>query len=651
MQIMLAETAGFCFGVDRAVSLVEQAVKEGKHVATLGPIIHNRHVTSRFEALGVREIASPEEARPDECVIIRSHGVSRTVYDQLIARGVEVVDATCPFVKKIHHIIAAAEENGQQPVIIGTRSHPEVQAIAGWCHDPQIFETPEELAEWLQNDVNRTKIPIRMVSQTTSTQKLWEKSCEILKKECTNSEIFDTICKATEMRQKEATELAKNSDAMVVVGDARSSNTGRLAMICKQYCKTVTLVDCADELDMLLLSNANTVGITAGASTPAWIIKEVNNKMSDVNKVETAMEENFAELLEQSLKTLNNGDKVTGTVMAIGSTEVEVDLGTKHTAYIPVEEFLTEPGAKIEDAVKVGDQVEAIVVHVNDGEGVVRLSKKRLEAGKAWEEIEAAVESKEVLEGVVTEENKGGVVVSIKGVRVFVPASQTGVPKGGDLGALVKTTVKLRITEVNRARRRVVGSIRSVASEERKAAQEKIWSEIEVGKHYHGVVKSLTSYGAFVDIGGVDGMVHVSELSWNRIKNPAEVVKVGDEIDVFVISFDPEKKKISLGYKTAETNPWTMFNAQYAVGDVVKVKIVKLMTFGAFAEIIPGVDGLIHISQIADRRIAKPEDVLSEGQEVDAKIIDIDQEHKRISLSIRALLNGSDEAEAEGDAE
>ena len=651
MQIMLAETAGFCFGVDRAVSLVEQAVKEGKHVATLGPIIHNRHVTSRFEALGVREIASPEEARPDECVIIRSHGVSRTVYDQLIARGVEVVDATCPFVKKIHHIIAAAEENGQQPVIIGTRSHPEVQAIAGWCHDPQIFETPEELAEWLQNDVNRTKMPIRMVSQTTSTQKLWENSCEILKKECTNSEIFDTICKATEMRQKEATELAKNSDAMVVVGDARSSNTGRLAMICRQYCKTVTLVDCADELDMLLLSNANTVGITAGASTPAWIIKEVNNKMSDVNKVETAMEENFAELLEQSLKTLNNGDKVTGTVMAIGSTEVEVDLGTKHTAYIPVEEFLTEPGAKIEDAVKVGDQVEAIVVHVNDGEGVVRLSKKRLEAGKAWEEIEAAVESKEVLEGVVTEENKGGVVVSIKGVRVFVPASQTGVPKGGDLGALVKTTVKLRITEVNRARRRVVGSIRSVASEERKAAQEKIWSEIEVGKHYHGVVKSLTSYGAFVDIGGVDGMVHVSELSWNRIKNPAEVVKVGDEIDVFVISFDPEKKKISLGYKTAETNPWTMFNAQYAVGDVVKVKIVKLMTFGAFAEIIPGVDGLIHISQIADRRIAKPEDVLSEGQEVDAKIIDIDQEHKRISLSIRALLNGSDEAEAEGDAE
>ena len=646
MQTKLAETAGFCFGVDRAVALVEQAVREGKRVATLGPIIHNRHVIERFKTLGVREIAAPAEAAAGECVVIRSHGVSRAVMEALEKMGVEIVDATCPFVKKIHRIISAAAENGQQPVIIGTRAHPEVQAIAGWCSAPLVFESPEEFASWLADDAKRTEIPIRMVCQTTSTQNLWKKTCEIAKKECTNCEVFDTICKATEMRQKEATALAKQCDAMVVVGDARSSNTGRLADICRQYCKHVALVDSAAELDMLLLSNAKTVGITAGASTPAWIIKEVNNKMSEEMKVETAMEENFAELLEQSLKTLNNGDKVTGTVMAITNNEVEVDLGTKHTAYIPVEDFTSsDPTAKIEDLVKVGDEVEAVVVHVNDGEGVVRLSKKRLEAGKAWEEIEAAVESREILEGTVTEENKGGIVVNVKGIRVFVPASQTNVPKGGDLGALVKSKVQLRITEVNRARRRVVGSIRSVASEQRKAAQEKVWSEIEVGKHYTGVVKSLTSYGAFVDIGGVDGMVHVSELSWNHIKNPAEVVKVGDTIEVFVISFDPEKKKISLGYKTDATNPWTIFTNDYHVGDVVKVKIVKLMTFGAFAEIIPGVDGLIHISQIADRRIGKPEDVLAEGQEVDAKIIDIDLEHKRISLSIRALLAPVDEAD------
>ena len=645
MQIILAKTAGFCFGVDRAVEMVNESVRRGNKTATLGPIIHNRHVVERFLKQGVRELDSPEQAEPGETVIIRAHGVPEQVQQALCARGVPVLDATCPFVKKIHTIVKNETQKGRKIIIFGSPAHPEVEAIASFCREPLIVQSPEELENWLREAPERRNLPISMVSQTTSSQKMWKSCAEIAKKVCTNCEIFDTICRATEMRQEEAAILSQKCDAMVVVGDARSSNTGRLAMICEQYCKKVSLVDQADDLEMSLFSGANTVGITAGASTPSWIIKEVNNKMSEELKVETAMEENFAELLEQSLKTLNNGDKVTGTVMAVGSTEVEVDLGTKHTAYIPLEDFSGDPNVKPEEAVKVGDQIEAIVVHVNDGEGVVRLSKKRLEAGKAWEEIEAAAENKDIVEGVVTEENKGGIVVNVKGIRVFVPASQSGVAKGGDLGELLKKNVQLRITEVNRARRRVVGSIRSVAAEQRKAAQEKIWSEIEVGKQYHGTVKSLTSYGAFVDIGGVDGMVHVSELSWNRIKNPAEVVKVGDEIDVYVIALDPEKKKISLGYKTEATNPWTIFNNEYKVGDVVTVKIVKLMTFGAFAEIIPGVDGLIHISQIADRRIGKPEDVLSEGQEVDAKIIDIDQEHKRISLSIRALLAPAGEDE------
>ena len=645
MQIILAKTAGFCFGVDRAVEMVNESVRRGNKTATLGPIIHNRHVVERFLKQGVRELDSPEQAEPGETVIIRAHGVPEQVQQALCARGVPVLDATCPFVKKIHTIVKNETQKGRKIIIFGSPAHPEVEAIASFCREPLIVQSPEELENWLREAPERRHLPISMVSQTTSSQKMWKSCAEIAKKVCTNCEIFDTICRATEMRQEEAAILSQKCDAMVVVGDARSSNTGRLAMICEQYCKKVSLVDQADDLEMSLFSGANTVGITAGASTPSWIIKEVNNKMSEELKVETAQEENFAELLEQSLKTLNNGDKVTGTVMAVGSTEIEVDLGTKHTAYIPLEDFSGDPNVKPEEAVKVGDQIEAIVVHVNDGEGVVRLSKKRLEAGKAWEEIEAAAENKDIVEGVVTEENKGGIVVNVKGIRVFVPASQSGVAKGGDLGELLKKNVQLRITEVNRARRRVVGSIRSVASEQRKAAQEKIWSEIEVGKQYHGTVKSLTSYGAFVDIGGVDGMVHVSELSWNRIKNPAEVVKVGDEIDVYVIALDPEKKKISLGYKTEATNPWTIFNNEYKVGDVVTVKIVKLMTFGAFAEIIPGVDGLIHISQIADRRIGKPEDVLSEGQEVDAKIIDIDQEHKRISLSIRALLAPAGEDE------
>ncbi len=644
MKVYLAKTAGFCFGVDRAVAMVEQAAADGLRAVTLGPIIHNRHVVERFAAMGVRQVDTVAEIPDGSAVIIRSHGVGRAVYRELEARGLRVLDATCPFVLRIHRLVREAEARGRQPVIIGTRSHPEVQAIAGWCSAPVVFETAEELARWLAEDETRRDWPLTMVCQTTSTAALWKSCCETAKKVCTNAEIFDTICGATEKRQKEAIALSGLCDAMVIVGDAMSSNTKRLAMICREHCKKVFLVDNADELDTTLFSDVQSVGITAGASTPAWIIKEVNNHMSDEIRVETtAGEENFAELLEQSLKTLNTGEKVTGVVTSITPTEVYVDLGTKHAGYIPYSEISSDPTVKAEDVFHVGDEIEVYVVRVNDMEGTVMLSKKRLDAAKSWDEVEQACEEKTVVEGVITEENKGGLVASVKGVRVFIPASQTGIPKGGDLSQLIRQTVKMKITEVNRARRRVVGSIRAVAAEARKAAAEKIWSEIEVGKKYHGTVKSLTSYGAFVDIGGVDGMVHVSELSWNRIKNPAEVVKVGDEIEVYVIGFDPEKKKISLGYKTEETNPWTIFMNQFHVGDVVHVKIVKLMTFGAFAEIIPGVDGLIHISQIADRRIGKPEDVLAEGQEVEAKIIDVDAENKRISLSIRALLMPSDE--------
>ena len=638
MSITLAKSAGFCFGVSRAVETVEKVAQEGKLVATLGPIIHNRHVVQRFEQMGVRVIASPEEAQPGTTVIIRSHGVSREVLQRLQKRGVEIMDATCPFVSRIHGIVSKAEAEGVLPVIIGTRNHAEVEGIAGWCDHCQVFETPEELEEWVNNANISSDLPVCMVCQTTSTESLWKKCCEIAKKQFTNLKIYDTICRATEFRQGEAAELSLICDAMVVVGDPKSSNTGRLAMICREHCKKVVLVDNATELDAAFFQGATHVGITAGASTPAWIIKEVNKTMSEIMNVEAVQEENFDELLEQSLKTLNTGDKVIGTVVGIGNTEVQVELGTKHAGYIPYDEVSADPTVKPEDVLKVGDEIEVFVVRVNDQEGTVQLSRKKLEGMKIWDDMAAWAEEKATVEGTITEENKGGLVATVKGIRVFIPASQSGVAKGGDMAAEVGKTVQLKITEVNRARRRVIGSIRAVNSEERKANREKIWAEIEEGKKYQGVVKSLTSYGAFVDIGGVDGMVHVSELSWNRVKNPAEVVKVGDEIEVFVISFDAEKKKISLGYKTSEMNPWNQFMTKYSIGDVVDAKIVKLMTFGAFAEILPGVDGLIHISQIANKRIGKPEDVLAEGQEVQVKITDVDAENKRISLSIRALL-------------
>ena len=642
MSVVLAKSAGFCYGVRRAVELAERTAEEGRPCVMLGSIIHNKDVIARLAEKGLTAVERPEDVPEGSAVIIRSHGEGRAVYDQLRARGVEILDATCPNVTRIHQIVAQAEETGRQPVIVGTPDHPEVTAIAGWCSHPVVVSGAEELEKWLVQDEKHRNLPLTFVSQTTSTRKIWDDCVKKAKKECTNAEFFDTICGATSKRQEEAHRLAQQCSLMVVIGDGKSSNTKRLAEICRESCPDVRLIERAADLEPSALSQANVVGITAGASTPAWIIKEVYDKMSDENM---EIEKSFAEMLEESIKTLNTGDKVKGKVVAITPTEIEVELGVKYPGYIPLSELSDDPSVKPEDVVKVGDEIETYVMLVSDRDCMVKLSKKRLDMVKGWEEIEAAKDNETVMEGFVTEDNKGGVVVSVKGVRVFVPASQTGLPRETPMSELVKQKVRLIITEVNRARRRVVGSISRVTRAERAAAAEKVWAEIEEGKHYTGTVKSLTSYGAFVDIGGVDGMVHISELSWSRIKHPSEVVKVGDTVDVYVISADKEKKKISLGMKDHSQDPWSVFTSTYQVGDVANVRIVKLMTFGAFAEVVPGVDGLIHISQIADHRIDKPSDVLAEGDKVDVKITDVDMENKKISLSIRALLEeqGQDE--------
>ena len=648
MKVIQAESAGFCYGVERAVKLAEQTAREKGGCVMLGSIIHNAHVVRELESLGCRTVESPAQVRPEETVIIRSHGERKQVLEQLEAAGAVCVNATCPNVLRIQHLVAQADEEGRIPVIIGEERHPEVLGAASWSARSRIFQTPEKLREWLDSDEKNRLLPMTVVAQTTCIRSLWETSSKILKKECTNAKLFDTICNATQRRQSEAAELAARVDVMVVVGDRKSANTQHLTEICSERCPRVYQIEGAGELEPNFLKGCSVAGLTAGASTPASIIKEVNETMSEEIKNTEAVEESFEELLEKSFKTLNTGEKVTGIVTAIGPTEVQVDLGCKQAGYIAIDELSADPNVKPEDVVKVGDEIETYIIRVNDVEGYAMLSKKRLDAVKVWEDIEKAREEKTTLEGKVTEENKGGIVVNVKGVRVFVPASQSGQPRGAELSEMIGKTVSLRITEVNRARRRVVGSIRAVQYEARQAAQAEIWNNIEVGKHYNGVVKSMTSYGVFVDIGGVDGMVHISELSWSRIKNPAEVVSVGDPLDVYVISFDPEKRKISLGVKDHSCNPWDKFMETYKVGDVANVRIVKLMAFGAFAEVVPGVDGLIHISQIADRRIEKPGDVLSEGQMVDAKITAIDEEKQKISLSIRALLTpAADEAEDE----
>lgn len=666
-RVILAKSAGFCFGVSRSVKMAEELLKSGP-CKSLGPLIHNEDVVSDLARRGLEVISDPSEVRPGDRVMIRSHGVSKAVEDALRAAGAEITDATCPNVSRIHRLVAEASANGRQVIVIGTAGHPEVQAICGRCTEPVVVGNAAEFANWLENNVDKRTEPITVVVQTTQTENNLRECEKLIKKWCTKAEIFDTICFATSIRQEEAVKLASACGAMVVIGGKNSANSLHLAELCAERCANTQFVENSAQLDTGVLRDVETIGMTAGASAPSWIIKEVLDKMSDeimiqenpevapveeapVQAVEQPAEEaapaveaeaapaekSFDEMLEDSLKTIYNGDKVSGVVVAITPTEVSIDLGTKYSAFIPTTEFTEDGEVKLEDAVHVGDTVEAIVVRVNDVEGTAQLSKKRMDAVKNWADIEAAQEAGTVVEGTVTEENKGGVVVSVKGIRVFVPASQSGLPKDTPMTQLVKQKVRLKITEVNRGRRRVVGSIRAVLQRERREKAEAVWNEIEVGKVYHGVVKSLTSYGAFVDIGGIDGMVHVSELSWSRIKNPAEVVSVGDELDVYVIGFDKEAKRISLGYKKAEDNPWTKFVNTYKVGDIAQVKVVKLMPFGAFAEVMPGVDGLIHISQIANRRIGKPDEVLSVGDVVDVKITAIDTEKQKISLSIRAL--------------
>ena len=638
-MVTVAKTAGFCFGVQRAVDMAEKACQEYGCIWALGDIIHNAHEVGRLEKLGVHKAEDVTDIPDGVPVLIRAH-----VVQQLEQKGCRIVDATCPFVGKIHRIVREESEQGRRIIVIGSRNHPEVVGIQGWCGTSEVYETPEELRAALEkigkNGENLQKIPVSVVAQTTINREIFDICGKIIKKQCTNAKIFGTICNATDERQAEARLLAGKSDIMIVIGDRKSSNTKRLYEISTSLCDYVLYIEDATGLTGNEIQGMEQpfIGITAGASTPAWIIKEVRNIMSEETRIETGSED-FAAMLEESFKTLNTGDKVTGTVLKITPNEVHVDLGVKHAAYIPTHELSDDPSFNAEESIHVGDDIEAVVVRVNDAEGTIVLSKKRVDQMKGWESIEDAKENKTIIEGKVNEENKGGVVANAFGIRVFIPASQTGIPKGQPLSQLVGQTARFRITEINRQRKRVVGSIRAVQQEERRAAAEKVWSEIEVGNEYTGTVKSLTSYGAFVDIGGVDGMIHISELSWGRIKHPSEVVNVGDTVNVYVIGLDRENKKISLGYKRPEDNPWNVFTANYEVGDTATVRILKFMPFGAFAQIIPGVDGLIHISQIANRRIEKPEDVLSKDEEVEAKIIDIDPEKQKVSLSIRALLN------------
>ena len=651
MKIQLSKNAGFCPGVKRADITVRELIKrrsDNESVYTLGELIHNGIYNKELNALGVKAIDFKQveqiiSENPDgkHTLIIRTHGIPKDQYCRLSTlsnkcKNFSIIDMTCPSVKKIHRI---AEENTSDKtcfILFCNKNHPEAIGIMSYAKgEKHAISSVEELYKMDFTE----KIPI-LCSQTTENLELFEKIKKNLKKLCTNAIFFDTICSVTENRQNEAIAIAKNSDAMIIIGGRESSNTRKLYELCKAECPNSLWIESAEELLADFPDPAKCVGITAGASTPDGIITEV------IKKVMENKEMDFETLLEDTLKTLHTGDTVNGIVCTIGDNEIKLDLGVKVTGVLTKEQITDDPNANLRDMFKVGDEVAVFVIRVDDKAGLATVSKKRVDADNSWVVLKEAHENGEILEGNVVSANKGGVIVSALNNSIFVPASQTGIAKGADFSVLVGTTQRVKVIEFDTVKKKALGSIKVVLNAEKQAREDAIWATLEVGNHYTGTVKNLTTYGAFVDIGGVDGMVHNTELSWRKIKHPSQVVSVGQVIEVFIKELDVEKRRISLGYKTEEMDVWYQFVKVHSVGDIVPAKIVSLTPFGAFAEVSEGVDGLIHISAISTQRIAAPADVLNIGDVVDVKIVNIDDENRKLSLSIRAITEAAEKAAA-----
>ena len=650
MNVTLSKYAGFCPGVKRADITVKKLIKErleGESVYTLGHLIHNPHYNAALEAQGVKSISIEEldalmPPKSKTTVVIRTHGVTKEVRERLSEYenkygDFRVVDVTCIDVKKIHDVAENETSDSTVFILFCEKEHPEAIGIMSRVKGEKYAISSLEELEGLEF---KEKLPI-LCAQTTQNLLEFEKIKNFLKKLCTNAKIYDTICSVTENRQNEAVKIAKQSELMIVVGGKESSNTRRLYDLCKTVCPYTRHIESAKDLLTDFPDNAKSVGLTAGASTPDGIITEVLKVMEEIKN------RDFSEMLEDSLKTLHTGETVIGTVFTISENEIKLDLGAKFTGVLTKEQITDDPAAKLSEMFKVGDEIEVFVIRVEDGKGLATVSKKRVDADNSWVVLKEAFESGEILEGKVVSENKGGVVVNAKNNNVFVPASQTGIAKGESFSALVGTEQKIKLIEFDEKRKKALGSIKVVLNAEKKAREDELWATLEVGKHYMGTVKNLTTYGAFVDIGGIDGMVHNTELSWKRIKHPSQIVSVGQQIDVFIKELDVEKRRISLGYKTQEMDSWFQFTQKFNEGDIVPAKIVSLMPFGAFAEVYEDVDGLIHVSRISTERINSPADVLKVGDVVDVKITEIDDENRKLALSIRAIKEEEERAARE----
>ncbi len=628
MEIIVAKTAGFCFGVKRAVEKVyEQTETAGKPIYTYGPIIHNEEVVKDLEKRGVRVLETEEELKnlTGGVVVIRSHGVSRHIYQILEERGIQVVDATCPFVRKIHRIVEEQTAAGRKVIIIGNSAHPEVEGIKGWGNDDTLaVDSPEE--------VEKVSFPpgtkVCIVSQTTFNYNKFKELVEKFSEKRYDILVLNTICNATQERQAEAKEVASKVDAMIVIGGKNSSNTQKLYEICKKECENTHYIQTLGDFNPECVSSVSSVGITAGASTPNYIIEEVHTVMAEMS---------FEQMLEESLKTIRSGEVVTGKVIDVKEDEIVLNIGYKSDGIISRSEYTTDSNLDLRTVVHVGDDMEAKVVKVNDGEGQVALSYRRLQAEKGNRRLEEAFENHEVLTAKVSQVLDGGLSVNVEETRVFIPASLVSDVYERDLSKYKDQEIEFVITEFNPRRRRIIGDRRQLLAAKKAEMQKELFERIHVGDTVEGVVKNVTDFGAFIDLGGADGLLHISEMSWGRVESPKKVFKTGEKVKVLIKDINGDK--IALSLKFPETNPWVNAAEKYASGNVVKGRVARMTDFGAFVELEPGVDALLHVSQISRNHVDKPSDVLSIGQEIEAQVVDFNEEDKKISLSMKVLEN------------
>ncbi len=654
-EVILAKTAGFCFGVKRAVETVYSQIDSKASediVYTYGPIIHNEEVVSDLRRKGVVVIEDRDDINVDflssiigadrdgnnrHRIVIRSHGVGMEVYDKLVSMGFDIIDATCPFVKKIHKIVSDESEKGNSVVIVGNENHPEVQGIKGWCkNEPFIVDSLEKAQKCLDKLHNN----VVLVSQTTFNGTKFKELVEFFRKTDYNVNVYNTICNATEERQKEARELASHVDAMIVIGGKNSSNTQKLYEISSEQCKNTHYIQTLVDLDLTVIESAKRVGITAGASTPNYIIKEVHDSMSELS---------FEELLKQSEENeskIKPGSIVEGKIIDVKPDEIVVDIQYKADGIITRNEYSNTPNLDLTTVANVGDPITVKVIKTNDGEGQVLLSYKRVAAEKSYAMLEEAFENETVLKAKVTQVLEGGLSVVVDECKVFIPASLVSDTYEKDLSKFLDQEIEFVITEFNPKKRRIIGNRKKLVVAMKAEQAKKLFDSINVGDVVEGTVKNVTSFGAFIDLGGADGLLHISEMSWGRIDDPKSVLKVGETVKTFIKEINGEK--IALSLKFEDQNPWIKAAEKYAVGTEVTGKVARMTAFGAFIELEPGVDALLHVSQISNEHVEKPEDVFKVGQEITAKVVDFNQEDKKISLSIKALLK--EEAATEEEA-